>query len=1386
MSILFLALIGLPGVTGSPAEAALDAGDCTLCHGTMISDFQAPEMARTTQCAVCHAKAWHAQWLDPATGKMAASIYVDGIGYFRTADTVNSDAYILHEDHDGNNPYSGRSDCSYCHGVASCASCHTSVGHKPHSSTAYVPPTFKQADGKTNSLTASSCALSQCHQKMPDVLRTNPDGTELCVNCHPRFCATAADTGGHDAVLAEQVHNTVLPGALTFSTGVQEVSCAGCHDANLAAEHSSRSQDCTVCHSNTSYPNVLSVVKNANGVEASRSCDRCHFNSSVLPTPPEHSLFHIATQSGGLRVDGAPHENCNTCHQRSTPITMKVGSSDLSLSQVAAAAAKDYSCLSCHNGGTNPKAPVHQAGYNGQVHNLTVFHSCETCHDPNRTYISDPTRKPIDDVNAILAAGGEYSCTVCHTGTLAPNHQAELTVDANVTASVYEITQFHLDSTGAISCDKCHNNNSVLPTSTITALKTASGYKCASCHTGQLVPAHSAALTEANTAESTVGFHTDCQTCHNNTAVSSAIQSGQFRTAYLCTDCHNGSIAPQPNHLAKADADAQPANVSGTYHPDCKTCHGNPDYPAVNDIIKQTTANEETEYLCSKCHNSALGLEPKHLAGNLEAVTCSGCHNGTTVKGSFDIPVGTTVDVKGIHTGNSCNTCHTTASVQDFISAKAAETDAVYRCADCHDGTKAKTHNKQHTVTYYINGSADTSCAACHYNGDVTAIHSGTTNSGKTLNCDTCHGLSPKLPNTAAVITTNLSTNLSRTGFTCQDCHTEISSGHNHPVGSSGFDGNPNVDCSKCHATADDGSAELAAIHQQAAARGEIANYGCNTCHNSTFVGADKVIRSDGALDMKQNGGTAIFCTTCHNGTLADALGTKYPAHNGSHINSVGYGHYAGTWNGQTFDDSSADCSKCHASLVTSVVHDSAVHANVNCNSCHQSANPAVQGVISGAWSRAAVKASYTCADCHNSLPYLHQPDHVGTTADSSNLNCSGCHNAASWTGQNAEVVGLHKGNCNTCHASANSVVGAFITANAGRDNAAYACEACHVTGGAAAKGVAHQPEHMAKLETTGMSCSGCHTFNITAGTAVEIMSGTIHQGCNTCHGSTARADVKLFIASRIGQANAVYSCEDCHGIIHAGWEAKHAPTLPGTSEMNCADCHSNILQVEHLKALSAAPVSDPGTGSADTTATAGDVCAVCHSADVQQDVKDAIAAHNANCSACHNITHDPEHVAASTDSRIVCATCHVQSAWTQANADVAAVHNSQCSICHSSTNTVVAKYISDRVGLTNPVYSCEGCHTAGGAPAKEAIHKPEHLVNGNYSHFQFSSVNGYTDITGHRGGCSTCHGANVRSDVTAFILSRVGKANSPYDCSNCHNGTHGSGSGRGGYGGRW
>ncbi|MBU7006711.1 cytochrome c3 family protein [Phosphitispora fastidiosa] len=1630
MKKIILAVLGLFVImtlfasSGGGASAA--GADCANCHGTNVSDFTVASPVLGETCTVCHGviSARHS-----SPGWIAA--YVDGAGYFKSPDSVLTGPPNIHSYHNGMNTPAGSDACARCHRAASCETCHTPVNHKPHGSTEMESyPSYTVAIGIGFGSQDISCSASNCHKfYSPGIVPSGPDDTtNLCFNCH------STDKTGHDDTQLAAVHTTTFPSELMFSgqlTGFYPVDCSGCHNSTLDTEHANQDIDCFTCHNSTNTA-ILNVIDTAGGLAANRSCDKCHFNAGVIPVPEEHTLFHIATESSNLRIDGAPHDSCNTCHQRQE-IFPKIAA-------LAGSSVKNYSCLDCHNGdgtsGSNPKAPVHSADYNGQQMNIMDVHaSCATCHTPDTTYAAaidtiiaenrsdsysctechtdlsaghkaafegvvyddttafhlkctdchKPTYKStitrlkdevklggsydcsachtavalkgdspyypahaagsdeivgfhpqscntchgtangqyvisLDPMRDNLPASG-YACTECHNGTIAndPYHQAKADAAANpedvsttyhqacstchgnsvvrqvldglkgtvtapylcsechnetldmapnhkakmVAADTAEatITDYHLDADGETACGMCHGS-ARLPEGTIAALKTETAYLCDDCHTPDSVItySHTADFGTAAVDQNTTGYHAACQSCHDSAAAKPVIKELIGQSSYDCSRCHNGTVTYAALHQADMDTASGPADTVA-YHPDCLTCHGSGDAD-VSGFIESNKGVSDS-YMCSDCHGD---IQTRHvstssLTGGM--INCSWCHSNqlidTHVNPGIDLP-----------RAMDCATCHDPASpVRDQIAL------GLTRCEDCHNGTDAeRSHpDSQYYPRHIANPfpvfmpEYDTDCSTCHTNNSLITLHSDiyvgcntchyieaykpavislsvdcsgchnadinpamdmvdthkefhfadlstypeTTgclechagdatadgqsllgvhkkDSASTVSCDTCHGAAARQTAKDAIAANNIS---------CQACH-GTGTGHEHNVAANGYAAAPQVNCSACHKDAADGTAELAAVHQDAADRGLIADYSCSTCHNPIFEGT--VIVKDGSLDML-SGGTPIYCTGCHNGTLADALGTKYPAHDGNHINATGYGAYQGTYNGIAFNDSMLSCVGCHPSLDTKVVHDK---DNLNCNLCHNSTNAAVQSVIKGSWSRADTPAAYTCSDCHNTLPYKHMPEHKSYGMDP--IECNSCHDGTNAVGNfnapnlpgytTANVTDIHLAadgtkDCNLCHASTKENVVWNINHFKDRVSPPYYCENCH-------SGHNEQHEVTSYLkDSADTSCSKCHTNHV-----AFQHSGLwdVSMSCQTCHTlEPALPDTLPTIWANLSNKTAPpgFTCQDCHTGIQQGHSHPVAANgYAAAPEVNCSACHSDTadgtaeLAAVHQDAADRGLITDYGCDTCHNAAFEGIVIPMDGSLDMLSNGTPIY------CTDCHNGTladalgtkypaHDGNHSTTANgyglynwDSSVDCAQCHTtldiydNHIYTGSAAD--------CNSCHANTAAGVVGVIESNWSRTadKAGYNCSDCHNS-----LTYGHRYEHTGTGDEPVTCSGCHNG-TAVTGAFNApagttatvsdsdihptCNKCH-TTANSVVQAFIDAGTGQDNSVYACSACH-----------------
>lgn len=1633
---LVLAFIVIGLLFAGEQALAADLTICGKCHDWLakpnsdVTKFVLPKIADgsaagstvdKTRCTVCH----------------TTDLLPDHMGFKFTLQTVNGVAYgvftdqnslyqtpsFLHNIHNGVALWKMPGPtCIKCHGVVSCTSCHDSIPHKDHYSanpvnpktkTSIVTPVLNVVTGNLYNNNGNlestwplptSCAAAECHQKLPAPQRFRPDGSDLCYNCHNTAKA------GHTDTQLQTSHSTTLSSQLTFTTqlvGTYVVDCTGCHNSTLNVEHTNRNRDCLACHKSANRA-VVDVIYNANGIIANRACEKCHFNPAALAPPTgtlraEHKLFHIATQANNLRVAGTPHANCNTCHQRTTPISMQIVSGNVytatTLAQLAGSTVKDYSCLSCHNGAPNPKAPIHQANYNGQAQKLTDFHpGCNTCHNPNVTYAKDPTRKPLNDVNTIIATkNGVYSCTDCHTnlaaghqaqfngtamtttdyhldcatchkssdpfvtaaittlkGTsgytcqachaatrtaatppysplhsakgdeitgyhtaktckschgvvngaykvnlstikpktittgygcadchgamtgvpmgkhnglttagavykdvsakyhptcatchkdarvtakitalktsgvtsylcsechntilgLAPKHQAGLSVSASVYGTVYEVTQFHIDTTGAVSCDKCHDNNAVLPTTTIGTLKTQPGYQCSSCHNAALAPNHKAALAATGTPEPTVGYHKDCVTCHTNSAVKISISTGAFRTSYLCTTCHNGAIAPQPNHMAKADANAASENISTTYHAACSKCHGNPNYPEVNNIIKQTAANKETDYLCTKCHNATLNLEPKHQAkmavSDAAYATITDYHIDVTGKtacsmchGTTKLPAGTITTLKAAPS-YLCDDCHTPASVIKYSHTANYGTEATNQkttdyhnaCQTCHDSAQAK------PVIKGLIGQTGYDCTQCHNGTTATkALHQAKTSATVTdavytvqyhPSCATCH--SSNNTNVVNIITAKKGATVP---YQCADCHTgNLSAKHN-----ANWTVNSNVygfettqfhnNCDQCHLSSKPAVKTQIGVINASLQANPAATYNCTDCHSGTAAAQAK---HQAGLTV---GGTVYESTVFHAKLGTTVQESCFTCHKNSTVAAELNAIFTKVQTGQGYL-----CTDCHKNPATapytpnhSAVLDAETFNTLTlhpaCTTCHTTAADTSIRTLKG-------QSGYSCNTCHTDV----NAKHVSPSQLTGNMvNCSWCHtNQLIDTHINPTINLPKQMQCTTCHSAASPVRNQI---KLGQKN----CDSCH--DGVTIDGIhpdkQYIPKHTAVfpafMPEYSPNCVNCH-YASTPGTTPNLypLHAPYMVGCVTCHTNTA---YKPAVTSQST------NCSGCHvksvnpamdmTAAHDNFHTVNVAVYQDSAQ--CLSCHkadtvvasayttyssvNNLLAV-HQKKPSYTKVAN---------------CDACHGTAARTEVKQAIAANNTNCTACHpSADHKHQVVSYEAAPDVNCVKCH-STGTDPANATVkttelSAVHSKYgktCATCHISPflgNVIAGDGSIDMMKSGSTAIYCSTCHngdTANGYPvAREAKHAPEHKavvsenVNCSSCHdgisvksiitaAVYNSENAFTGI--HAGGCNTCHD---NAKVDTVIASRVGKTNTganAYNCAECHDG---------------
>ncbi|MEI8083216.1 MAG: cytochrome c3 family protein, partial [Actinomycetes bacterium] len=242
-------------------------------------------------------------------------------------------------------------------------------------------------------------------------------------------------------------------------------------------------------------------------------------------------------------------------------------------------------------------------------------------------------------------------------------------------------------------------------------------------------------------------------------------------------------------------------------------------------------------------------------------------------------------------------------------------------------------------------------------------------------------------------------------------------------------------------------------------------------------------------------------CAACHDGYTAADFAGAHPG-TGSEL------HTPATITG---------CTSCHRASLT-IEHNgrkTVAGDDINCFTCHQSADPKVTTAIA--------TGNSACDACHD-MAGTHVAAHDGGFTDPS---CASCHS------QNISTQ--HADDCDKCHQSTDPVV---IAAIAAQDTT---CGACHVDS------PSHESHHDNALPDP--SCGGCHDSNA---------SKEHSDNCDLCHKSTNPIVLQAIVDGNV-------SCASCHKDIHPDYLNWDPPLADGpgphagymTTTTTCRVCHS-------------------------------------------------------------------------------------------------------------------------------------------------------------------------------------------------------------------------------------
>jgi hypothetical protein len=685
------------GATNPPHSSSGFPQDCTICHGSSITNWTSATFNHTTtgftltgahtslQCSQCH----NSQFGNYAIASAAC--------------------WNCHQtDYNGttNPPHKATNfpqDCSGCHTTANwlgatfnhsttgftlvgvhatqqCAACHVNNNYTLNN-TACIACHLADFNGATNPPHSSTGFPQDC---------TICHGTSITNWTSATFNHTTtgfALTGAHTTLQCSQCHNTQF-GNYSIASG----ACWNCHQAD---------------YNGTTNPSHVAA-------NFPHTCDSCH---TTVAGWGGASFNHATT---GFTLTGAHTTlQCSQCHN----------------AQFGNYSIASGACWNCH-----------QTDYNGTTsppHVAANFpQDCSQCHTTVAGWGGATFNHATQENWALTGAHSTLACTACHNATFG-NYSITSTACALCHMADYNGTNApnHAQAGFPTTCDSCHTTNATTPPwagATFTHPSTPlalTGYhatmlassQCTACHNtigytssatqALCITCHQADYNgTTNPPHAAQGFPTTCDSCHTfvdwtgavfNHASTGFTLTGAH-TTLACTSCHN---ATNGNYNLTA---AQTA---------CWTCH-QADYNGTTNPPHATAGFPQD---CSQCHSTNVTSPP--WAG-----------------ATFTHP-STPLALTGYHatmlTNNQCNLCH-------VGSGAAAYTNTPSDCWSCHQTDYNNTTNPGHAAigpTYFPH-----TCNTCHTFTDWSGaqftahdtmspgfpIYSGNHN-GKWQNCTDCH-----------------------------------------------------------------------------------------------------------------------------------------------------------------------------------------------------------------------------------------------------------------------------------------------------------------------------------------------------------------------------------------------------------------------------------------------------------------------------------------------------------------------------------------------------------------------------------------------------------------------------------------------------------------------
>ena len=700
--------------------------------------------------------------------------------------------------------------------------------------------------------------------------------------------------------------------------------------------------------------------------------------------------------------------------------------------------------------------------------------------------------------------------------------------------------------------------------------------------------------------------------------------------------------------------------------------------------------------------------QPKRSPHGPLNIACENCHTNTSWAPIRAIPEfnhdSTRYPLRGMHEKVSCTGCHT----------KPVFTEVGKDCASCH----ADIHR----------GQFGANCAECHtvlgWQLKNQAIQNHFNRfpllgAHAVVECQECH------KNAAVGNYLGLST-------ACESCHISDFNSTTNPIHKSNLTVFAPSKCSTCHGNFD---TWLNATFDHSTTgfllQDAHATTACASCHISNNYNLAGIAQND-------CGNSGCHLTTWQQTTNPShsANATWFPVQNCTTCHNAA----PITWTGGTFPN--------HGATGFNLTQG---HANLQCSQCHINNNYAL---------------TIAPTDCGNSQCHLttwqgtNNPVHSTSGSAFAAVNCSTCHNTASWTTAAFDhsttgftLTGTHMSPtptaCTACHISNNYTLSSTD------------CYGCHSAAFQSTTTIGgNVPNHVtAGFPTTASACATCHTITTWAAgvfdhnaTGFPLTNGHAGVTCALCH-----------INNNYALTIAPTDCgnSQCHLTT---WQQTttpvHSTSGSAFAAANCSTCHTTAGWTGAAFDHSVTGFTLTGTHMSPTPTP----CASCH-------VNNNYSLSSTDCYGCHSAAFQstttiggnvPNHVTAGFPTTAsACATCHSITTWaagvfdhnatgfplTNAHASVT------CALCHINNNYALSIAATD--------CGNSGCHLntnyGGGWQGTTA---PPHAAAGP----AFAVAN-----------CSTCHTtvsfttATFDHSTTGFALVGTHSSPLPTPCASCH-----------------